>query len=181
MYVADPFRPSAVGSLAPSSPPVPAPQPVAGPEPVVVAHPSSWTAPEWRAPDARRPAARVRTDGLSAATGRLVAGAFSLAWILCPTVEPLPSGPTPDYPLWQLPIDLATVASILVAVVALWRGGRLGALLGAVAGTFMLLETAMCPIAGHTTVGWWTWTQTLLSLFVLGTSAALLARQSPAA
>src|SRR4051812_28455195 len=165
MYVADPFRPSTVGSVAA------APQPVVAPEVVAVA----------RASGDLPGAARARADGLSAVTGRLIAGAFAVAWILCPTIEPLPSGPLPDYPLWQLPIDLATVASIVVAVVALWRGGRLGALLGAVAGTFMLLETAMCPIAGHTTVGWWTWAQTLLSLFVLGTSAALLARQSPAA
>ena len=39
----------------------------------------------------------------------------------------------------------------------------------------------MCPLAGHTTVGWWTWAQTGLSLFVLATSTVLLARQSPSA
>jgi hypothetical protein len=103
-----------------------------------------------------------------------------VAWILCPLVEPLPSADLP-YPLWQLPIDLATLGSMVAAVIVLWRGGRLGALLGFVAGVFMLLETAMCPIAGHTTVGWWTWTQTGLSLLVLGASAALLARQDPPA
>jgi hypothetical protein len=173
MYVADPFRPTAAGSTAPPMPTVPAP-PAAVPA-------ASWPAPEERAPQGHRAAAHVRQDGLRARTGRLIAGAFAVAWILCPTVEPLPSGPLPDYPLWQLPIDLATVGSIVAAVIVLWRGGRLGALLGAVAGAFMLLETAMCPIAGHTPVGWWTWTQTVLSLLVLGTSAALLARQDTTA
>jgi hypothetical protein len=180
MYVDDPARPTLAGWAAPpatsipSAPPA-APERVAGP-------PAAWSSPEWRAPDARPgTAARPRRDGLSQRTGRLIAGAFAVAWILCPTIEPLPSGALPDYPLWQLPIDLATFASIVAAVVVLWRGGRLGALLGAVAGAFMLLETAMCPIAGHTTVGWWTWTQTVLSLLVLGASAVLLARQTETA
>jgi hypothetical protein len=123
---------------------------------------------------------RERSDGLTAFAGRLIAGLFAAAWILCPLVEPLPSADLP-YPLWQLPIDLATLGSMIAAVVVLWRGGRPGALLGFAAGVFMLLETAMCPIAGHTTVGWWTWAQTGLSLLVLGVSAGLLARQDPRA
>ena len=122
----------------------------------------------------------MRKDGLSGRAGRWIAGSFALAWILCPLLEPLPSGDLP-YPLWQVPIDLATFGSAVAAVVVLWRGGRRGALLGAVAGALMLLETAMCPIAGHTAVGWWTWAQTGLSLFVLGTSAVLLSRENPAA
>jgi hypothetical protein len=142
--------------------------------------PSAWASAEWRSPGSRRPEYRVRQDGLGSRAGRWIAGSFALAWIVCPLVEPLPSGDLP-YPMWQVPVDVATFASIVAAVVVLWRGGRRGALLGAVAGVFMLLETAMCPIAGHTTVGWWTWAQTGLSLFVLGTSAALLARQSPSA
>jgi hypothetical protein len=122
----------------------------------------------------------MRHDGVSARAGHWIAGSFALAWILCPLVEPLPTGDL-RYPLWQLPIDLATLGSMVAAVVVLWRGGRRGPLLGAVAGAFMLLETAMCPVAGHTTVGWWTWTQTVLSLLVLGTSAVLLARQDTTA
>jgi hypothetical protein len=117
-----------------------------------------------------------RPDGLTRNTGRLLAAAFGIAWILCPAVEPMPSGHVPDYPLWQLPIDLAAVASIVAAVVVLWRGGRHGARLGVAAGVLMAVETIICPIAGHTPVGWWTWTQTGLSLFVLCTSAAVLAR-----
>ena len=81
----------------------------------------------------------------------------------------------PDYPLWQLPIDPA-VASIVAAVVVLWRGGRHGARLGIAAGVLMAVETVICPIAGHTRLGWWTWAQTGLSLFVLGTRGAVLAR-----
>lgn len=105
----------------------------------------------------------------------MVAAAFAVAWILCPIVEPMPTGHEPAYPLWQLPIDLATLASIVAAVVVLWRGGRSGARLGAVAGVMMAVQTILCPIAGHTPVGWWTWAQTGLSLFVIGASAALMA------
>jgi hypothetical protein len=95
--------------------------------------------------------------------------------VLCPAVEPMPTHDMP-YPLWQLPFDLGTLVSIVVAVVAMWRGVRNSARLGAIAGIFMALETIICPLAGHTPVGWWTWTQAALSLFVMGTSAVLLAR-----
>lgn len=177
MYVAEPFRSVTAGATAPLVPAAPA-EPLAAPEPTAALQPVTWSAPEWRAPAAPpRPARRLRQDGLSDRTGRLIAGGFALAWILCPAVEPMPSGPLPDYPMWQLPIDLATLGSIIAAVVVLWRGGRHGARLGAIAGAFMLLETIMCPIAGHTTVGWWTWTQAALSLAVLATSAVLMARR----
>jgi hypothetical protein len=181
MYVEDPARPTVAGWAAPPVTSTPS-APAAEPERVAAAPQAPWSAPGWRAPDARpRTAGRERSDGLSQRTGRLIAGAFAVAWILCPTIEPMPSGPMPDYPLWQLPIDLATLGSIIAAVVVLWRGGRHGSLLGFAAGAFMLLETIMCPIAGHTDVGWWTWTQTGLSLLVLGISAALLARPSETA
>ncbi|WP_164704645.1 hypothetical protein [Blastococcus litoris] len=78
--------------------------------------------------------------------------------------------------LWQLPIDLAALVSIVVAVTALWRGWRGSARLGALAGSFMAIETTICPLAGHTPVGWWTWTQAALSLSVMGTSAFLMRR-----
>ncbi len=174
MYVADPFRPTAAGSSAPAAPEIATP---VVPAPAAEAGTQPWSATGWRVPDASRGSGPRRDDGLGRRTGRLIAGAFALAWILCPSIEPMPSGPMPDYPMWQLPIDLATVGSIVAAVVVLWRGGRSGPRLGLVAGAFMLLETALCPIAGHTTVGWWTWTQTGLSLFVLATSAVLMARR----
>jgi hypothetical protein len=111
-------------------------------------------------------------------TGRQrLAWAFAIAWILCPAIEPMPSGHLPAYPLWQLPIDLAAIGSITAAVVVLWRGGRNGARLGVAAGVLMAVETIICPIAGHTPVGWWTWTQAALSAFVLFTSLALLGRR----
>ena len=101
MCVADPFRPTAAGSGSPPvhtipSPPLPAPEPAAPAQP--------WSVTGWRVPDASRTAGRLRQDGLSDRTGRLIAGAFALAWILCPSVEPMPRGPVPDYPLWQVPI-----------------------------------------------------------------------------
>jgi hypothetical protein len=152
---------------APSAPSI-VPAGPTGPRPPARPLPEGLPAPT--RPPAPRP------DGLSRNTGRRVAAAFGIAWILCPVVEPMPTGHTPDYPLWQLPIDLAAVAAIIAAVVVLWRGGRQGARLGAAAGVLMAVETIICSIAGHTPVGWWTWTQTGLSLFVLGTSAALMAR-----
>jgi hypothetical protein len=148
----------AVGTASPSLP-APAPQPTPQSVP--------WTA--------ATPRPAIRGDGLSATTGQLLAVAFGIAWVLCPLVEPLPTMDMP-YPLWQLPFDVGTLVSIVVAVVALWRGARSSARLGAVAGIFMALETTICPLAGHTPVGWWTWTQAALSLFVMGTSAALMAR-----
>jgi hypothetical protein len=167
MSVADAPLPSAV------APPVAAaPGALSTPS----APPGPWPVPA--DPAGPRPPA-PRPDGLSREAGRVIAAAFGIAWILCPTVEPMPTGHLPDYPLWQLPIDVAAVVSIVAAVVVLWRGGRNGALLGAAAGALMAVETMICPIAGHTPVGWWTWAQTGLSLFVLGTSAALTARRGP--
>jgi hypothetical protein len=167
MSVADVPRPTTARPAAPPSPPAatPAYQAHVAPTP---AHRAPWTLP------APRPA--FRRDGLSSEVGRLLAGAFALAWIVCATVEPMPTGEI-HYPLWQLPVDLAALATIVVAVRALWRGSRNSARLGMAAGVMMAVETIMCPIAGHTPVGWWTWVQTGLSLMVMATSAALHRRQ----
>jgi hypothetical protein len=164
-----PYRAPMSVADAPSSPSAAAPPAaVPVPAPSIPLQPPVWQPPAPRG-------AAPRRDGLSETTGHTLAVAFAIAWILCPAVEPLPTMDMP-YPLWQLPFDVGTVVSIVVAVVALWRGARSSARLGAVAGIFMALETTICPLAGHTPVGWWTWTQVVLSLFVMGTSAALMAR-----
>ena len=171
MSVADTPSPFPVAPPVAAAPaPVPAqfvpPAGPAGPRPPARPLPEGLLAPN-RAPS-------PRPDGLSPDTGRLLAAAFGFAWFLCPAIEPMPSGDV-HYPLWQLPIDLAALASIIAAVVVLWRGGRNGPRLGVAAGVLMAVETVVCVLAGHTAVGWWTWVQTGLSLFVLGTSAALMA------
>ena len=158
--------------LAANAPPDPT-TPLAQPVPPPPAPAAPWSPPPGTLAY-RRPPAR-RRDGLSRDAGRLLAASFGIAWILCPSVEPMPSG-SMHYPLWQLPIDLAAVVSIVAAVVVLWRGGRHGARLVAVAGALMAVETMICPLAGHTPVGWWTWVQTGLSLYVLGAGAVLMAR-----
>ena len=170
MSVADAPMPLSV------APPVSAaPVPVATPAvaPAVPHHSAPADVAPWNLPPAPP---GPRPDGLSRDTGRLLAASFGIAFFLAPAIEPMPAGPMPDYPLWQLPIDLAALAAIVAAVVVLWRGGRHGARLGAVTGVLMAALTIICPLAGHSTVGWWTWVQTGLSLFVLGTSAALMAR-----
>jgi hypothetical protein len=118
---------------------------------------------------------RPRRDGPGPVYGRPLAIAFAAAWLLCPVVEPLPEHEM-AYPLWQLPLDLGTVGSIVLAVVALWRGSRHAPRLGIAAGVFMAVMTMICPLAGHGPVGWWTWVQASMSLFVLLTSAALVSR-----
>ena len=110
--------------------------------------------------------------GLRRTEGRVLAGALALAWLLCPVIEPMPSHDV-DYPLWQLPIELAAVGSIVAAVVALWRGSRHSARLTLAAGALMAVMTMICPLAGHTPVGWWTWVQTGLSLGVIAVGVAL--------
>ena len=102
----------------------------------------------------------------------MLAVLFAVAWLACPMVEPMPVGDV-HYPLWQLPIDLATVGTIVVAVGALWRGSPRAPRYGIAAGVMMAVMTMVCPLAGHTPTGWWTWVQTAMSLFVLLTSAAL--------
>lgn len=171
MSIADAQNPVIAESTAPpAQPAVPAAHPAQAPSPVVPS--TAWVPPA--------PGRSSRRDGLGRDTGRLLAGAFALAWILCPTVEPLPAHDVP-YPLWQLPIDVATVVTIVAAVAALWRGSRNSAYFGMAAGVCMAVMTMLCPFAGHTPVGWWTWVQTGLSLFVMATSAVLLRlRPSPA-
>ncbi len=138
--------------------------------------------PSARGPRSHRPPATPRNrlsppSGRSGVpvTGRPFAIAFAVAWVLCPMVEPMPADDM-AYPLWQLPLDLGTVASIVLAVVALWRGSRHAPTLGIAAGVFMALMTITCPLAGHGPVGWWTWVQAAMSLFVLFTSMALVSR-----
>ena len=143
-----------------------APRPPAPPPPVHVA--------PWNLPRPPRP----RPDGLDRDTGRLIAISFGIAFVVAPLLEPMSSGPLPDYPLWQLPIDLAALAAVVAAVAVLWRGGRNGARLGAATGVLMAVLTIICPLAGHSPVGWWTWAQVGLSLYVMGTSAMLMARSS---
>ena len=173
--------PPATGAAAVPAPPAPSVVPAGGggaagrvdprPQaPLPPEHVAPWNLP--RAPRGPRP------DGLDRDTGRLIAASFGIAFVLAPAVEPMPAEPMPDFPLWQLPIELAALAAIVAAVVVLWRGGRNGARLGAAAGVLMAALTIICPLAGHSTVGWWTWVQTGLSLVVLGTSAALMARMS---
>ncbi len=110
--------------------------------------------------------------GMGRDTGRSLAVVLAFTWLLCPAVEPLPDHEMP-YALWQLPIDLAAVASLVAAVVALWRGTRSAARLVLVAGVLMAVETVVCPLAAHTTVGWWTWVQTVLSLAVMAAGVVL--------
>lgn len=161
MTLADVPRPPAAEAA-----PVPGPSPAARPAPAPV---RPWLSE----PAARRtPAAEVGEHGLSRTAGRLLAGLLALAWIACPAVEPLPEHDV-AYPLWQLPIDLATVGTIVGAVVASWRGTRSTAPLTVAAGTFMAIQTAICPFAGHTPVGWWTWVQAGCSLLVMAIGVAL--------
>jgi hypothetical protein len=149
------------------------------PPPSPVAHaPEPLPAPSTPLPGPAGPP--HRTDGLTPGAGRAIACAFLIAWILCPAVEPMPDGSFEHYPMWQLPIDGAALATIIAAVTALWRGSRHSARLGVAAGVLMAVETIVCPLAGHSPLGWWTWAQTGLSLFVLCTSVALIGRRSTA-
>ncbi|SOE02729.1 hypothetical protein [Blastococcus haudaquaticus] len=164
MSVADAPQPPTVERAAPQ------PAPEAPPaRPAHAAQPPEPAAP-WNLPAQRRPA--LRADGLGRDSGRLLAIGFALAWILCPAIEPMPTHHV-DYPLWQLPIELAALGTIVAAVVALWRGNRNSARYGLAAGALMAVMTMVCPLAGHTPVGWWTWVQTGLSLAVMATSAVL--------
>lgn len=157
--------------------PLPAPPAATGtPAGAVAPRPPVYLPPQRVAPwNLPRPPRAPRPDGLGWDTGRLVAASFGIAFVVAPALEPIPDGPLPDYPLWQLPIDLAALAAIVAAVVVLWRGGRNGARLGAVAGVLMAVLTIICPLAGHSPVGWWTWAQAVLSLYVMSTSAVLMA------
>ena len=158
--------------------PLPAPPtPSGAPAGAVAPRPPALLRPQQVAPwNLPLPPRAPRPDGLGWDTGRLIAGSFGIAFVVATLLEPMSDGPLPDYPLWQLPIDLAALAAIVAAVVVLWRGGRNGARLGAAAGVLMAVLTIICPLAGHSAVGWWTWAQVGLSLYVMGTSAVLMAR-----
>jgi hypothetical protein len=71
---------------------------------------------------------------------------------------------------------------MVAACVALWRDSRRAWALGVVAGLGMAVGTVICPGTGHHLVGWYTWVQAGLSLFVLLASAGppALAARSPA-
>jgi hypothetical protein len=119
---------------------------------------------------AAQPALRLHPD---APVRRVLAVLFAVACVACPVIEPEPNGPQPDPPLWMLPVDLASLALIVAACVAVWRGSRRARLLGVLAGVGMAVETVLCPGTGHHLIGWYTWVQAGLSLFVLLSSAAL--------
>ncbi len=112
---------------------------------------------------------------LTRTTRRLLAVAFAVAYMVCPSVEPDPNGPDPVMHWWHAAVDCASIAAICVAVVALWRGARRSPALGVAAGVGMVVETVLCPSSGHHALGWWTWVQTVLSAGVLATSAVLVA------
>jgi hypothetical protein len=102
-----------------------------------------------------------------------VATLFAVAFVSCVMVEPLPNGPHPEPPMWTLPIEIAAFAAVVIACVALWRRSSRARVLGLVAGAGMAVGTVVCPGTGHHVVGWYTWVQAGLTLFVLLTSAAL--------
>ena len=152
-----PLRPTEVMTT-----PVP-PRPVAPP-------------PVWPALPKPTEVARPGGRRLGRALRQLLAVAFAAAWITCPIIEPYPDGPEPEYQLWLLPIDLAALATIVAAVVAVWRGSRHAGRLSVAAGVLMAVETVICPGIGHHLMGSFLWVQAGLSLFVLLTSAALVVR-----
>ncbi len=112
---------------------------------------------------------------LTRTTRRLLAVAFAVAYMVCPSVEPDPNGPDPVMHWWHAAVDCASIAAICVAVVALWRGTRRSPAFGVAAGVGMVVETVLCPSSGHHALGWWTWVQAALSAGVLATSAVLVA------
>ncbi|WP_166534398.1 7TM diverse intracellular signaling domain-containing protein [Blastococcus xanthinilyticus] len=169
MSVADPVPLAGSSPVEPvrPAPPTDAAAPV--PSPYGPVPRAGWTAVARTAPDGRP----------GRALEQVLAGAFALAWLTCPLVEPMPAHDM-AYPLWQLPFDIAAVVTIVLAVAALWRGSRYAARFGIAAAGCMAVMTILCPLAGHTPVGWWTWVQTGMSLFVLGASTVLATRR-PAA
>ncbi|WP_155858698.1 hypothetical protein [Candidatus Blastococcus massiliensis] len=119
------------------------------------------------------PHRRTGRDG-----NRALAIGFAVVCLAGPFVEPMPTGDI-HIPLWQIPIELATFASIVAATIALWRASRHAPRLVLAAGALLAVMTMVCPLAGHTPVGWWTWVQAGLSLAVMATGAALY-RRGPA-
>ncbi|RBY95654.1 hypothetical protein DQ237_14170 [Blastococcus sp. TF02-8] len=184
---------------APAAPPMPGPPPSSPTAPTWQQPPQQWGAPpphwglarpavppqqwsstpqwqqpqQWAPPPAHWTPPPVRPTGT--VTEKVLAVLFGLAWLTCPVIEPMPADDM-AYPLWQAPIDIAAVVSIVAAGVALWRGNRHAAWLSVTAGVLMAVETVVCVLAGHTPVGWWTWVQSGLSLFVLAGGVGLHAR-----
>jgi hypothetical protein len=119
------------------------------------------------------PPGRVLRQSRGDILQRVLAVLFIGAWFTCGLVEPVPDGPEPEYHLWMLPVDVASLGTIIAASVLLWRGSRMAARVGIAAGVLMCVETALCPGTGHHLMGTFLWVQTALSVFVPLTSAAL--------
>jgi hypothetical protein len=113
-------------------------------------------------------AVRRPRPALSPQAVRLLAVVPVLAYATCMAIQPLPSGPPPVLPWWYAAVDVASLAALVTACLALGRA-RWWAPMAVVAnGVGMIAETVTCPASGHHQVlGWWWYAQLTLSAAVL--------------
>ena len=102
---------------------------------------------------------------------RVTAVAFAVAYLICLFVQPESSS---SDPWWFIALAVTSIATIIVAVIALWAGARHAPALGVVTGVSMVAETFIYPDGYQHALGWWTWVQAVLSFGVLAASIMIV-------
>ncbi len=136
--------------------------------------------PEQRPPRGRGPKAPRTRVAVSASFLRVLAVAYTAAWMTCVLVQPVADGPAPVVPAWEMVVAFAAVGLFFATAVTLGMGRWSGLGVAAANGVAMLGETIACPAVGHHVIAWWWFVQLGLSLAVLASAVALLAVTRPA-
>jgi hypothetical protein len=93
---------------------------------------------------------------------RVTAVAFAVAYIVCVAVQPDPNSSNPPDPWWVTALNIASVATMLILLIALWVGAHHAPTLGVVVGIGMVAETFAYPNHTQDPFGWWTGVQAAL-------------------
>jgi hypothetical protein len=153
-----------------------APRPVPPPD----LQPPDQQPPDQQRPQARGPKAPRTRVAVSASFLRVLAVAYTAAWMTCVLVQPVADGPAPVVPAWEMVVAFAAVGLFFATAVTLGMGRWSGLGVAAANGVAMLGETIACPAVGHHVIAWWWFVQLGLSLAVLASAVALLAGTRPA-
>ncbi len=136
--------------------------------------------PDGHGPEGPGPKAPRRRIAVSARFLRVLAVAYTAAWVTCVMVQPVPDGPAPVVPAWEIVVAVAAVGLFFATAVTLGMGRWGGLGVAAANGVAMVGETIACPAVGHHVIAWWWFVQLGLSLAVLASAVALLAVTRPA-
>ncbi|MGH9230192.1 MAG: hypothetical protein ACRD07_15975 [Acidimicrobiales bacterium] len=134
-----------------------------------------------RVPTIRRAApdtARAMSERLTPAWAGILGFGWPLVVVVSIALEPAPADPEAAVPVAVTLASLGLFAALVATAVAAGNRHPSAAVAGVVTGLIGLGFTVTCPVSGHHTLGVWWYGQLVVTLAMLGVSAAALGRRA---